>query len=181
MNIIMSSNRVLCNDLVIVCLSFLPIKKIIKMRAISRNWTALIDKHPWDFSKYELVTYYRTIFEKRQNWFQWLNRNNIDPHFSRTNNMIAFSICYSSAEIVKWFIDNDYPLSNSYEIEIRAIQRCGRNSQKIALLQNYLKRLIHQGKREYNEWLLKLNDPQILYDAGNDYFNLLTKNKIKSK
>lgn len=161
----------LCNDLLLECLSFLPIKKIIKMRNVSRNWAYLIDNHQWDFSNHELVVYYRTIYEKRMNWFLWLNKNNIDPNFTRTKNMIAFSIWYSSPEIVKWFMDNNYPLSplENDSLELNAIIRSGRNSQKIALLNNHLKKLIREGRREYGKWLQKLNDPLFLFYSTDIY------------
>ena len=164
----MSHHGELYNDLVIVCLSFLPIKKIIKMRGVSRKWERLIDDHPWDFSNQPLTIYYRTIYEKRMNWFIWLNKNNIDPKFTRTHNMIAFSLCYSSPQIVQWFIEKEYPLSKNNEmLELKAIKK-SRNPAKMLLLEEYLKKMIKQGKNEYIIWLNRMKEPQFLFES-NDY------------
>jgi hypothetical protein len=164
----MTYNQVLYNDLIIVCLSFLPIKKIIQIREITKKWKLMIETHRWDFQNQSLIIYYRSIFEKRMNWFLWLNKNNIDPNFTRTNNMIAFSLCYSSPQIVEWFIEKEYPLSKNNEmLELKAIKK-GRNPTKMLLLEEYLKKLIKGGRTEYIIWLNRMKEPQFLFES-NDY------------
>jgi hypothetical protein len=159
-----NTKQTLCMDLIIECITFLPVKEIIKIRQVSKQWKNLVDYHPWDFKNQNITIYYRTIFEKRFDWFKWLNRNNIDPNFSRTRNMIAFSIFYSSPHIVKWFIDHDYPLSLSTQmLELKAI-RHSRNSFKISILNNYLKKKIKDGEIEYRKWLTTLSDPAFLFE-----------------
>ncbi len=135
---------------------YLEIRDLLKCRKVCKQWKYLIDTNLWNFHNQPIIYLYKSIYNKKYDWFIWLNHNNIDPHFSRSKNILCFSILYSSPQIIEWYIENHYMPDVINSLEVAAVYK--RNDMRIIyMIKEYYDYLIQSmNKYEYEKSLRKL-------------------------
>jgi hypothetical protein len=156
------------DDVIIECMKYTEIRDLIKYRILSTKWKTIIDTFQWNFEKQDTMYLYKVMYMKKQNIFEWLMKNTIDPHFKRTKNLVAFSILYSNESITLWLLNNKYPIDVYDSLEVRAIGK-KQNIKYYRIFKNYLQILIKNGCEHYTQTLRDLNNVMYGQNDKNHY------------
>jgi hypothetical protein len=137
--------------------TFLEIPELSKARQLSKMHNEIIQNYTYDFSNQQIFFLYTSIYHKKFFLFLWLQKNNIDPNFERSKNIIAFSIMYSNYSIINWLLDNNAPIRYDKPIEMNAIIKKN-NLELLQLFDRNLKKRIKNGEKKYVKQYIQLND-----------------------